>query len=208
MMKEDTYTRIMEAAIDLVGEHGYKGATTRLIAERSNVNEVTIFRKFGSKQNLLDKAITYVQTQIAEIIQSRSIAFGGDSRQDLTNMLLSLMELLTSKRETVAAILFEANREPFTRKAASAMVTFVMGAIKQLLSRFPEMSDVSEDQMDSLAVALLSFVFARVVLRERVLGTIYDRFNRSIETRNLVDFLVSGSQNQSKQDRSLDGELK
>ena len=208
MMKEDTYTRIMEAAIDLVGEHGYKGATTRLIAERSNVNEVTIFRKFGSKQNLLDKAITYVQTQIAEIIQSRSIAFGGDSRQDLTNMLLSLMELLTSKRETVAAILFEANREPFTRKAASAMVTFVMGAIKQLLSRFPEMSDVSEDQMDSLAVALLSFVFARVVLRERVLGTIYDRFNRSIETRNLVDFLVSGSQNQSKQDHSLDGELK
>ena len=208
MMKEDTYTRIMEAAIDLVGEHGYKGATTRLIAERSNVNEVTIFRKFGSKQNLLDKAITYVQTQIAEIIQSRSIAFGGDSRQDLTNMLLSLMELLTSKRETVAAILFEANREPFTRKAASAMVTFVMGAIKQLLSRFPEMSDVSEDQMDSLAVALLSFVFARVVLRERVLGTIYDRFNRSIETRNLVDFLVSGSQNQSNEDRSLDGELK
>jgi AcrR family transcriptional regulator len=55
MSTADTATRqtILEATAALFGEHGYKGTTTRAIAERAGVNEVTIFRKFGSKQGLL-----------------------------------------------------------------------------------------------------------------------------------------------------------
>ena len=43
MRKEDTRNRIIRAAIELVDEQGYKGATTRAIAERAEVNEVTLF---------------------------------------------------------------------------------------------------------------------------------------------------------------------
>jgi len=45
--------RILRAAADLFGERGYRGTTTKGIAQRAGVNEATIFRKFGNKQGVL-----------------------------------------------------------------------------------------------------------------------------------------------------------
>lgn len=44
--------RISTAAFTLFAEKGFDGTTTRAIAERAGVNEVTIFRTFGSKDAL------------------------------------------------------------------------------------------------------------------------------------------------------------
>jgi len=49
----DTGDAILKAAADLIGERGYKGTTTRAIAQRAGVNEVTVFRRFGNKQGVL-----------------------------------------------------------------------------------------------------------------------------------------------------------
>jgi len=49
--------RILLAAARVYALHGWKGATTRLIAEEAGVNEVTLFRQFGSKEALLDAAM-------------------------------------------------------------------------------------------------------------------------------------------------------
>jgi AcrR family transcriptional regulator len=46
--------RILEAAKNVYAKHGFRGATTRLIAIEADVNEVTIFRTFGSKAALFD----------------------------------------------------------------------------------------------------------------------------------------------------------
>lgn len=53
----DTRLRILEAAIEAYGQKGFRGATTRRIAALAGVNEVTIFRHFGSKQALLAEAL-------------------------------------------------------------------------------------------------------------------------------------------------------
>ena len=44
---------ILAAAAELFGERGYRGTTTRAIAGRAGVNEVTIFRRFANKQGVL-----------------------------------------------------------------------------------------------------------------------------------------------------------
>ena len=49
--------KILHAATELYAESGFRGATTRQIAERAGVNEVTLFRHFGSKTALLHEAI-------------------------------------------------------------------------------------------------------------------------------------------------------
>src|SRR5579862_5294770 len=46
--------RILDAAKRVYAKHGFRGATTRLIAIEADVNEVTIFRTFGSKAALFD----------------------------------------------------------------------------------------------------------------------------------------------------------
>lgn len=44
--------RILDAAKKVYAQHGFRGATTRLIAIEAGVNEVTLFRTFGSKAAL------------------------------------------------------------------------------------------------------------------------------------------------------------
>lgn len=49
--------RILDAAAKVYSETGFRGATTRRIADRAGVNEITLFRHFGSKTRLLHEAI-------------------------------------------------------------------------------------------------------------------------------------------------------
>lgn len=50
----DIRQRILDAATRVYAQHGFRGATTRLIANEAGVNEVTIFRTFGSKAALFE----------------------------------------------------------------------------------------------------------------------------------------------------------
>ncbi len=49
--------KIIQAAIELVKEKGYTAATTKEIAMRAGVNEVTIFRNFKSKKGVIEAAV-------------------------------------------------------------------------------------------------------------------------------------------------------
>lgn len=50
--------QLLQAAARLYAEAGYRGATTRRIAMQAGVNEITLFRHFGSKDALMREAIT------------------------------------------------------------------------------------------------------------------------------------------------------
>lgn len=49
--------RLLQAALRIFEESGSRGATTRRIADEAGVNEVTLFRLFGSKAALIDEAV-------------------------------------------------------------------------------------------------------------------------------------------------------
>jgi AcrR family transcriptional regulator len=49
--------KILQAAATLFADVGFRGATTRRIAQEAGVNEITLFRHFGSKERLLHEAI-------------------------------------------------------------------------------------------------------------------------------------------------------
>ncbi len=53
-----TRESLLDVTAKLYAEHGWLGTTTRRIAEAAGVNEVTLFRQFGSKESLLLEAIT------------------------------------------------------------------------------------------------------------------------------------------------------
>ena len=54
---EEIRSLILQSAIDLFSERGYSGTTTRMLAERAEVEEVLIFRHFGTKAALFEQAI-------------------------------------------------------------------------------------------------------------------------------------------------------
>lgn len=56
-MSEPTRQQILDAAVRVYSEAGFRGATTRRIADEAGVNEVTLFRLFGSKAALITEAV-------------------------------------------------------------------------------------------------------------------------------------------------------
>ncbi len=54
----DVRDKILLAAVTVFAEVGFRGATTRRIAQEAGVNEITLFRHFGSKDRLLHEAIS------------------------------------------------------------------------------------------------------------------------------------------------------
>jgi AcrR family transcriptional regulator len=83
--KEDTARSILDAAMKLFAEHGYAGTTTRAIADEAGVNEVTLFRHFGSKAGILRS----LGERIAERAAASAVAASPDP-EDVRATLLHL----------------------------------------------------------------------------------------------------------------------
>ena len=55
---------ILVAAAEVFAQHGFRGSTTRRIAEAAGVNEITIFRQFGSKEAVLREAMKHMTQSV------------------------------------------------------------------------------------------------------------------------------------------------
>lgn len=65
MGRDQTHQRILDAATAEFAQKGYSGATTRGIATRAGVNELTLFRHFGSKDELMAAVLRSAPATIA-----------------------------------------------------------------------------------------------------------------------------------------------
>jgi AcrR family transcriptional regulator len=108
---EDTADKVLRAASDLFAERGYSGTTTRAIAERAGVNEVTVFRRFESKLGVL-KALG---ARWGEVQAGFAVEHAVDP-EDTRATLLSLarMEVASARENGGAAmrLAFEARSVP------------------------------------------------------------------------------------------------
>jgi AcrR family transcriptional regulator len=73
--------RILEAAIDLVGEHGHAGATISEICKRAAVRPPTVYHHFGSKEGVIAAAVETISAAwLAELEKSLPAKKGFDQR--------------------------------------------------------------------------------------------------------------------------------
>lgn len=57
MSRYPSREKIIKASVQLFSEKGYRQTTTKMIAEKAEVNEVTIFRHFGSKEEIVREIV-------------------------------------------------------------------------------------------------------------------------------------------------------
>jgi AcrR family transcriptional regulator len=104
-------TKIFKAALDLLVSHGYEGATTQKIADVSGVNEVTLFRKYGSKAGLFEKAI---EQQFSDTPLNK-LVYTGELEADLLAIVAAYLETNETYGDIVPNILIELPRNPDLR---------------------------------------------------------------------------------------------
>ncbi len=68
---QETHERILAAAIQMFSEKGFRGASTREIARCADLSEVTLFRHFATKEQLLEAVINhYSVLEVQDLIPS------------------------------------------------------------------------------------------------------------------------------------------
>jgi AcrR family transcriptional regulator len=110
----DTRQRILQAAARVFAEEGYARATTRALAAAAGVNEVTLFRHFGSKQGLFSAIVEAYATPALNTAMAAQLT--GDYRQDLVTMGDNVLHLLLARREAMLLMLCEADHFPEVRQ--------------------------------------------------------------------------------------------
>jgi AcrR family transcriptional regulator len=105
----NTHDAILDAALRIYSETGSRGATTRRIAEAAGVNEVTLFRRFGTKQELLRKALERAAERVGE---ASLPAEPGDAERELAAWCRAQMRGLYEARALLRTSLGEHERNP------------------------------------------------------------------------------------------------
>ncbi|MCC4767282.1 TetR family transcriptional regulator [Methanosarcina sp. DH1] len=196
---EDTEQRILDAALRVFASEGYTGATTRKIAEEANVAEVTLFRKFKSKENLLKEVLISNRTVFSSLEELFHI-FQNEKDADLETELRILGKNIAkamkdkkkdSKRRMFMFMLFEEGRR--RPEVSEALLSFLQLNIKPLSEYFDlqiKNGKMRTINSRSAAITFVSYFVYTSLLREVFGDSLLGDYNEEIE--RFIDIFTKG----------------
>ena len=124
--------QIFQAVMQIIAERGYAGATTRQIAETAGVSEMTLFRKYGSKVELVKLAISSLVEQTGFELATE---YTGNIRADLLRVLRAYQETVIVHERFFFALFAEFSHTPELTDSFSQPLGLFQ-AIGKLLLRY------------------------------------------------------------------------
>ena len=168
-MTQNTADKVLRAASDLFAERGYAATTTRAIAERAGVNEVTIFRRFENKLGVL-KAFG---AQWGEAQAGFAVEHAGDPADTRATLLsLARMEVAGARENGGAAmrLAFEARSVPEVAELIGDGPKRNQEGLAQYMASRQAAGDLRDDiEPEAMAEAFFSLTSSYVMYR-MVLG--------------------------------------
>lgn len=127
--------RILAAAARVYAETGFRGATTRRIADEAGVNEITIFRQFGSKAALIDEALRSRTGGLALTAYPPLPEVPIDPEAELTAWCSAHLEQLRAARSLIRKTMSELEERPAAGPCATAPSAGAAQALKAYMQR-------------------------------------------------------------------------
>ena len=189
--KNSTNEKIVEATFEILREEGVSKATTKKIATKAEVNEVTIFRNFKNKQNLIDATKEYYlqkfMDELANIFDfTDDVEIGDylhDNFQELSNLSEKDFSILKIAMEEVHEI-------PEKKLLISSINEVVLTKLEEFFTLQIEKGKIRDVDARVLAVMCFGITFQSLVLWK-----IYDG-SSSIDTEDysqkFLDMLYHG----------------
>lgn len=152
--------RILNAASDLLTDVGYSGATTKAIADAAGVNEVTLFRRYGSKAGLFERAIEH----LLAVTPLNRVSHTGDLESDLRAFVEAYIETNETFGDIVAIILIELPRYPELRDLLRTPWKNLQGIVG-LLQEYQRTGMLNEESPLTALGALIGPIMVNQMLR-------------------------------------------
>jgi AcrR family transcriptional regulator len=191
--EKDTRLAILDAAAELIGERGYKGTTTRAIAERAGVNEVTLFRHFGSKRGLLEALGQWWSESMAGFAAA-SLPAPADTRGTLA--ALADMEVRQAAEFGAAAmrLAFDARSVPDVAELMGGGPERNLEGLATYLGQRQEAGDLRADVDPRVMAEAFFALTSTLVMSRQVLGEGPDRFGLTADesVRQLLEIYFGG----------------
>ena len=188
---DDTRQRILQAAAQVFAEKGYARATTRALAAAAGVNEVTLFRHFGNKQNLF--AAVMEQFGGPAVTTALEAQLTGDCGQDLRTVGNQLLNLLLERGDALRLMLCEASHFPEVQEVMVQNPRQIRRMLASYISRQIEQGRLRPLHPEAMAQAFSGMLFSYAIAR----GMLDDSIEPELSTEELVaqfvDIFMNGA---------------
>jgi AcrR family transcriptional regulator len=156
--------QLLDAAARLYAEAGYRGTTTRRIALQAGVNEITLFRHFGSKEALMREAIARAGSSDAHQILPD---VPREPLREVRTWAKAHIAELRQRRSLIRTCMGEIEEHPGIFSAPNSPPAIAAKALTQYLRRLREagMAKASFDETSASAM-LIGALFADAMGRD------------------------------------------
>lgn len=160
MAKQIQDEEVFEAVLQTLVENGYGGAKTKLIAKKAGINEVTLFRKYGSKGELVVAAIAYERFKMDD----SNIQYTGNLRADLLSILNGYFNVSAHQSKLFPLIVSEMARYPELRETMKAPHSIVI-MFGEIIARYQQDGALKAGNPILIVTSLLGPVIVNTMLR-------------------------------------------
>ena len=160
----DIRDRILRAAARVYAQHGFRGATTRLIAIEAGVNEVSLFRTFGSKAALFE---AMMQEHAAASPLPDMPDQPADPRAEITAWCAALLGHMREWRSLIRKSFGELEERPAAAVVMCEGPNCAASALGAYVARLQALGMADESADVSTAISMLiSSMFGDAICRD------------------------------------------
>jgi len=185
VMSKTTRQKLCEAAIELFSSEGYDGVTTKKIAEVAGVSEMTLFRHFGSKNNLFQDAYdAYLYQPNFESLFENGLK--GDIEKDLLRIGHVYLDVLNMNKSLIMMEIRSQTLEKGERLPLTKAPNLFKAQMIKYLDQLKADDKIQVDDSELVAVAFISNImghFFREVIAQQ--GTI-----TNISAQDGIDYSI------------------
>ena len=160
----DIREKILQAAARCYCSGGFRGTTTRRVASEAGVNEVTVFRHFGSKEALMREAIGRTWSELECPAPPDNPA---DAVKELTAWAIDFTEGIRAAAPLIRTRLGEFQEHPEIVPAEGSLPARAVAAVADYLTalRARGLTSVTFDA-HAAAAMLIGALFTDAIVRE------------------------------------------
>ena len=162
-MFDETQNKIIDATMSLVMEKGYTSTTTKDIAKKAEVNECTIFRRFGSKKEIIAAAMTLPEWN--PCLREEDFESTGDLIADLCSFSEVYLRKVTPKMVKISIGLRSPDLYELTRDGIREVPDTFKKVLVDYFTEMQKLGKLQTDNIESLAVSFLAVNFGFVFFK-------------------------------------------